>query len=95
MRKTRRFNSREKQIFLVGFSLTSPRFLQISKNRLNTSLGFLGKCNLSERFFFFQVLLQRWQVDWPYWVFIEWCLIALFGESDSFSNNLKGSTAVL
>ena len=52
MRKTRRFNSREKQIFLVGFSLTSPRFLQISKNRLNTSLSFLAKCNLSERFFF-------------------------------------------
>ena len=38
MRKARRFISRKKQVFLVGFSLTFPRFLQISKNRLNTSL---------------------------------------------------------
>ena len=38
MRKARRFISREKQVFLVGFSLTFPRFPRISKNRLNTSL---------------------------------------------------------
>ena len=38
MRGARRFFSREKQIFLVGFSLTIPRFLRKSKNRLNTSL---------------------------------------------------------
>ena len=30
--------NREKQVFLVGFSLTFPRFLRISKNQLNTSL---------------------------------------------------------
>ena len=39
MRKARCFISREKQVFLVGFSLKFPRFPQISKNRLNTSLG--------------------------------------------------------
>ena len=38
MRKARRFISREKQVFLVGFSLTFPRFPRISKNQLNTSL---------------------------------------------------------
>ena len=31
--------SEEKQVFLVGFSLTIPRFPQTSKNRLNTSLA--------------------------------------------------------
>ena len=41
MRGARRFFSREKQVFLVGFSLTFPRFPRISKNRLNTSLGFV------------------------------------------------------
>ena len=30
--------SREKQVFLVGFSLTIPRFPRKSKSRLNTSL---------------------------------------------------------
>ena len=39
MRGARRFFSREKQVFLVGFSLTFPRFPRISKNRLNTSLA--------------------------------------------------------
>ena len=38
MRKARRFISRVKQVFLVSFSLTFPRFLRISKNRLSTSL---------------------------------------------------------
>ena len=38
MRKAKRFILREKQVFLAGFSLTFPRFLRISKNRLNTSL---------------------------------------------------------
>ena len=38
MRKAKRFSSREKQVFLVGFSLTFPRSPRISKNRLNTSL---------------------------------------------------------
>ena len=38
MRKARRFLSREKQVFLVVFSLTFPRFPRISKNQLNTSL---------------------------------------------------------
>ena len=33
-----RFVSREKQVFLVGFSFTLPRFPRKSKNRLNTSL---------------------------------------------------------
>ena len=43
MRVARRFFSREKQVFLVGFSLTVPRFPRKSKNRnpkiLNASLG--------------------------------------------------------
>ena len=39
MRKARRFISREKQTFLVRFSLAFPRFPRISKNRLNTSIG--------------------------------------------------------
>ena len=38
MRGARRFFSREKQVFLVSFSLTSPRFPRISNNRLNSSL---------------------------------------------------------
>ena len=38
MRGARRFFSWEKQVFLVGFSLTIPRFPHKSKNRLNTSL---------------------------------------------------------
>ena len=38
MRGARRFFSRKKQVFLVGFSLTIPRFPRKSKNRLNTSL---------------------------------------------------------
>ena len=38
MRGARRFFSREKQVFLVGFSLTILRFPRKSKNRLNTSL---------------------------------------------------------
>ena len=38
MRGARRFFSREKQVFLVGFSLTIPRFPHKSKNRLNASL---------------------------------------------------------
>ena len=38
MRGARCFFSREKQVFLVGFSLTIPRFPRKSKNRLNTSL---------------------------------------------------------
>ena len=38
MHKSRHFISREKQVFLVGFSLTFPRFPRISKNQLNTSL---------------------------------------------------------
>ena len=38
MRKARRFVSREKQVFLVGFSLTFPRFSPKTKNRLKTSL---------------------------------------------------------
>ena len=38
MRGARRLFSREKQVFLVGFSLTIPRFPCKSKNRLNTSL---------------------------------------------------------
>ena len=42
MRKVRRFISREKQAFLGDFSLAFPRFPQISKNRLNTSLLLLG-----------------------------------------------------
>ena len=36
----RHFFSREKQVFLVGFSLTIPRFPHKSKNRLSTSLIF-------------------------------------------------------
>ena len=36
----RRFFSREKQVFLVGFSLTILRFPHKSKNRLSTSLIF-------------------------------------------------------
>ena len=39
MRKARRFISREKQVFLVSFSLIFLRFPRISKNRLNTSLA--------------------------------------------------------
>ena len=42
MRKARRFISWEKQVFLVGFSLTFPAFPRISKNRLNTSLEIVG-----------------------------------------------------
>ena len=38
MRKARRFISREKQVFFVGFSLAFAAFPRISKNRLNTSL---------------------------------------------------------
>ena len=38
MRGVRRFFSREKQVFLVGFSLTFPGFPRKSKIRLNTSL---------------------------------------------------------
>ena len=33
-----RFISREREVFLVGFSLTFPRFPRILKNRRNTSL---------------------------------------------------------
>ena len=39
MRKARRFISRQKQVFLVGFSLIFPRIPRISKNGLNTSLA--------------------------------------------------------
>ena len=54
MRKARRFISWEKQVFLVGFSLTFPRFPRISKNRLNTSLDktpclFIQKITQPER----------------------------------------------
>ena len=38
MRGARRFISREKQVFLVDFSLTFPRFPQKSQNRLNSTL---------------------------------------------------------
>ena len=38
MRKAWHFISGEKQVFLVGLSLTFPRFPRKSKNRLNTSL---------------------------------------------------------
>ena len=38
MRGAGRFFSREKQVFLVGFSLTIPQFPRKSQNRLNTSL---------------------------------------------------------
>ena len=38
MRKAKRFISQEKQVFLVGFSLTFPRSPRISKKRLNASL---------------------------------------------------------
>ena len=38
MRKSRRFISQQKQVFLVDFSLTFPRFPRMSKNKLNTSL---------------------------------------------------------
>ena len=37
MREDRGFFSREKQVFLVGFSLTIPRFPRKSENRLNTT----------------------------------------------------------
>ena len=37
MRGATRFFSRERQVFLVGFSLTFPRFPSKFKNRLNTS----------------------------------------------------------
>ena len=43
MRKARCFISREKQVFLVGFSLAFPRFPRISKIRLNTSLDLYWK----------------------------------------------------
>ena len=36
--KARGFISRQKHVFLVGFSLLFPRFPRISKNQLNTSL---------------------------------------------------------
>ena len=39
-REARRFFSREKQLFLVGFSLTFPKFPRKFKNLLNTSLHF-------------------------------------------------------
>ena len=45
MRKARRFISRQKQDFLVSFSLTFPRFPRVSKNRLSTSLTHLKLYN--------------------------------------------------
>ena len=39
MRGARRFFLREKQVFLVGFSLAIPRFPHKSKKRLNTNLA--------------------------------------------------------
>ena len=50
MRKAKRFISREKQVFLVGFSLTFPRFPRKSKNRLNISL--LVTCSKTTRYLF-------------------------------------------
>ena len=47
MRGTRRFFSWEKKVFLVGFSLTIPRFLPKSKNRLNTSLPSYRRATLT------------------------------------------------
>ena len=35
--KARCFISPEKQVFLIGFSLTFPRFARTSKNQLNTA----------------------------------------------------------
>ena len=47
MRGVRRFFSREKQVFLVGFSLTFSGFPRKSKIRLNTSLP-QGKTRVQE-----------------------------------------------
>ena len=47
MRGARHFFSREKQVFLVGFSLTIPRFPRKSKNRLNTSLGTIMQAGIT------------------------------------------------
>ena len=58
MRQVRRFISREKQVFLVGFSLTFLRFPRLSKNRLNTSLNsFLRKTDSLEMSNQFQLLM--------------------------------------
>ena len=64
MRKARHFISREKQVFLVGFSLAFPRFPQISKNRLNTSLissfgGNLSKWIRKKNVEYYRILYQK------------------------------------
>ena len=72
MRKARHFISREKQVFLVGFYLTFPRFSRISKNRLNTSLyfeqftsnGFLDW--YYERFWFTRFTMFPFYTTWNY-----------------------------
>ena len=64
MRKTRRFISRKKQAFLVGFSFTFPRFLRISKNRLNNSLyteDYLGPPQRLSCSFFWSSTIDIWQ----------------------------------
>ena len=61
MREARRFFSREKQVFLVGFSLTFPRLSCKSKNLLNTSLGetftYRKLCQSPKLTFIFNVLI--------------------------------------
>ena len=43
------FFSWEKEVFLVGFSLTFPGFPRISKNRLNTSIYIDMKTKLRQK----------------------------------------------
>ena len=69
MRGARRFFSREKQVFLVGFSLTIPRFLRRSKNRLSTSLHkymprkfVMNTSQHSSFYFFLSKSIKKWRI---------------------------------
>ena len=57
------FHGRNKSVFLVGFSLTFPRFLRKSKNRLNTSLRVIRILKFRhQKMFFHQTIF--WEDLW-------------------------------